>query len=284
MSIPAENFLDILWNVTPYLIFVQIYDMISNKVEIDRKAGKNMQIAKGRPLAVFCWILAIVAAAYICLDLFINALATALILSAVTLLSLFLFSFIFARGKYVLKYLAFLSLALVLGFSSALIREKCNILPAEQYATQLEGDAAEISGMVVSEEFYSSYLTCVGVRLDLPDGATTKMYLNLTGEHDMRIGDRFIAQAVLYPTSEAPEEERTLRQLQADGYVLVGYVDGTEDCETIERDIFVLRQWLSRLQYRLSDRLTSAVGGEQGRLASALLLGTKDRLSDAGQI
>jgi len=33
MSIPAEKFLDILWNVTPYLIFVQIYDMISNKVE-----------------------------------------------------------------------------------------------------------------------------------------------------------------------------------------------------------------------------------------------------------
>ncbi|MBE6621272.1 MAG: ComEC/Rec2 family competence protein [Ruminococcaceae bacterium] len=281
MSIPVENFLDILWNVTPYLIFVQIYDMISNKVKIDRKAGKNMQIAKGRPLAVFCWILSIVAALYICLDLSVNTLVIALLLSAVALLSLFLFSLKTARGKYVLKYLAFLSLALVLGFSSVLIREKCDILPAEQYATQLESGTTEISGMVVSEEFYSSYLTCVGVRLDLPDGDTTKLYLNLTGEHDMRIGDRFIARAVLFPTLEAPEEERTLRQLQADGYILVGYVDGTEDCETIERDIFVFRQWLSRLQYRLSDRLTSAVGGEQGRLSSALLLGTKDRLSDA---
>lgn len=239
-----------------------------------------MQIAKGRPLAVFCWILAIVAALYICLDLATGTLTIALLLSIVAILSLFLFSFVSARAKYALRYLAFLSLALVLGFSSALLRENYDILPAEQYATQTEDGTAEISGMVVAEEFYSSYLTCVGVKLGLPDGNTTMLYLNLTGEHDMRTGDRFTARATLYPILQAPEEDRTIRQLLADGYVLVGYVESTKDCETIERDIFVLRQWLSRLQYRLSDRLSGAVGGEQGRLASALLLGTRDHLSD----
>ncbi len=239
-----------------------------------------MQIAKGRPLAVFCWLLSIVAAIYICLDLSISTLTTALLLSAVALLAFFLFSFVSTRGKYVLRYLSFLSLALVLGFSAALIREKCDILPAEQYAEQQKNDTTEISGMVVSEDFYSSYLSCVGVKLDLPDGDTTMLYLNLTGEHDMRTGDRFSARATLYPIKQAQEEERTIRQLQADGYTLVGYVASIEDCETLERDVFVLKQWLSRLQYRFSDRLSAAVGGEQGRLASALLLGTRDRLSD----
>ncbi|MBR5615407.1 MAG: ComEC/Rec2 family competence protein, partial [Clostridia bacterium] len=242
---------------------------------------RRMQIGKGRPLAVACWLLAIVAALYVCLDLSAAVLTIALIFLAVLFVLLIGFSFPAQNARYVLRYLAFLSLALLVGVSAAFFKEKREILPAEQYALQHRDEPTDISGLVVSEEFYSSYLTCVGVQLELPDGSRTMLYLNLTGEHDMRIGDRFVALATLYPTDQAPEEERTVRQLRADGYTLVGYVEGTEDCETPERDIFVLRQWLSRLQYRLSDRLSGAVGGEQGRLAAALLLGTRDDLSEA---
>jgi ComEC/Rec2-related protein len=128
-------------------------------------------------------------------------------------------------------------------------------------------------------------MTCVGVEMDLlvsdaHTAKTTKVYLTLTGGHDMRIGDRFCANATLYPTTDAPEDDITCRRLVAEGYTLVGYVDGLDNVTTVAREEFVLQTVLRSLQYRLSDRLTAAVGGEEGRLSSALLLGMRDDLSE----
>ncbi len=242
-----------------------------------------MEIAKGRPLAVFCWILSIVAAAYVCFDLSALTLRVCLVVLIPLFVALVLGAWLCVRARWTLLYLALLALALLLGVTASYGREVREILPAERYAGT-EEETREISGLVVSEEYYSNYMTCVGVQMDLPtEGGrtkTTKIYLNLTGEQDMKIGDRFVANAVLYPTSQAPEDETTVRQWIAEGYTLVGYVDGIDNVTTEEREQFVLKTALRRVQYRLSDRLALSVGGEQGRLAAALLLGTRDDLSD----
>ena len=245
-----------------------------------------MQIGKGRPLAVFCWLLSIVAVLYVCLDLSSEMLGIFMLCSASALAFTLVISFVIKRGRYAWRYFSFLLLALLVGMSAAYMRERCEVVPAEQLVNDHEAEC-EITGLVVSEEFYSNYLTCVGVVIDLPqtEGASTadqvKVYLQLSGSYDMRIGDRFSARATLYPIADAPEEQRTVRYLQAQGFILIGYVEGAENCETLERGVFIMGQWLGRLQYRLSDRLAMAVQGEQGKLASALLLGTRDNLSES---
>ncbi len=240
-----------------------------------------MQIGKGRPLAVCCWLLSIVAALYVCLDIPLNWLGIGMIIFFVLCVLLVIVSFFTLKRKYLCRYLAFLMGALLIGSSCAFYREYAKIIPAENYATQHTSGTTEITGLVTSEEFYSHYLTCVGVQMDLPDGRTTKLYLNLTGEHDLKIGDRFCAQATIYPVSDAPENERTVRFIKAEGYVLIGYVEGIEHCQTLSRNEFVWRSHLfGRLQMRFSNQLSSAVKGEEGKLCAALLLGTKEELSD----
>lgn len=241
-----------------------------------------MEIAKGRPLAVCCWMLGIVASLYVCLDLSTRALLICSIVLISLLIGCIVSSCLSRKACWTFRYIALLALALLVGVTVAYGREVNEILPAEEYAGE-EGEIREISGLVISEEYYSSYMTCVGVRMDLPDGhsaKTTKIYLTLTGEHDVRIGDRFVASAALYPTADAPEDEATIRQLVADGYTLVGYVDGLDKINTEAREQFVLQTALRSLQYRLSDRLSTAVGGEEGRLSAALLVGTRDDLSE----
>lgn len=239
-----------------------------------------MQIGKGRPLAVFCWLLSIVAALYVCLDVSVRWLLMSMIIFGVVTIALTVISLFVRKKRHVLRYFAFLALALLIGFSTAFWREQKIIIPAESFAQRSDGKEVEITGLVTSEEFYSNYMTCVGVDLDIPDGTKTKTYLTLTGEHDAHTGDRVSIKATLYPVGQAPEEERTIKHLHSEGYVLVGYVEGGENYQALERDVFVLSQRLSRLQYRLSDRLSLAVGGEEGRLSAALLLGTKQDLSE----
>lgn len=239
-----------------------------------------MEIAKGRPLAVCCWLLSIVASLYVCLDLSASTLLICLIVLTPLLVALIVGACLSKRARWALLYLATLVLAVLIGVSSFYAREVREILPAEALASG-ENEVVEISGLVISEEFYSDYMTCVGVRMDIPSSdKTTKIYLNLTGSHDMRIGDRFCANVTLYPTADAPEDDITCRQLMSNGFVLVGYVDDIDNVTTIAREQFVLQTVFRHLQYRLSDRLSSAVGGEEGKLASALLLGMRENLSE----
>ena len=243
-----------------------------------------MEIAKGRPLAVFCWLLSIFAALYVCLDLSERTLLLCLAVLVPLLIGCVVGGLLSKDGRWVLWYISWLTLALVIGAASGYAREAYEIRPAEQYAGGAD-EIREISGLVVSEDFYSDYMTCVGVEMDLPvlgahTDKTTKIYLNLTGSHDMRIGDRFVANAMLYPTMEAPEDDITRRQLVAEGYTLVGYVEDIDNVTTEVRGQFVLQTVFRSLQYRLSARLSEDVGGEEGRLSAALLLGTRQSLSE----
>lgn len=244
-----------------------------------------MGIGRARPLASFCWLLCIVAAVYVCLAPNMAELQVGILLSLALSLLLLVLACLIHPWKYRLFYLFFLSLALLVGVASAAFHEYREISPAENFAKAYEDQPVSVTGKIISEEYYSNYLTCVGAYIDLPDvhdnqKNTAKIYLNLSGECDARIGDLFCAQMTVYTVADAPEEVSVRRRLQAEGYFLVGYVQEPGDYKTQERGTFVLTQWLSRLQYRLSDRISLAVGGEEGRLVAALLLGTKRELSD----
>lgn len=244
-----------------------------------------MGIGRARPLASFCWLLSIVAAIYVCCGLSMTELLIGLAALLALSLSLLVAAFLFRPWKYRLFYLFFLSLALLVGTASATLHEYREVRPAQNFATASQDRPVSVTGKIISEEYYSNYLTCVGAYIDLPDvhdmqKNTAKIYINLSGENDADIGDLFCARMSIYTVTDAPEEAIFRRRLQAQGYTLVGYVQDPADYETLQRGTFVLTQWLSRLQYRLSDRIAFEVGGEEGRLVSALLLGTKSELSN----
>jgi ComEC/Rec2-related protein len=71
------------------------------------------------------------------------------------------------------------------------------------------------------------------------------------------------------------EETNALR----DGILLCIQSDDMHNCELLEKNKFSLRAMLSRWNFAASYRLEQAVGGEEGKLASALLFGTRDHLS-----
>lgn len=245
-----------------------------------------MQIGRARPLACFCWLLCIVSAIYICLapdstDLWIGVILVSLFSLVLVVLACMLDS-----QKHRFLYLLFLSLALLVGLFSALLYEYRTVAPSRDFANDQQESAITVTGLVLSEQYYSNYLTCVEAEVDIPvvakgQKATATMYLNLSGECDLQTGDRFTAKMTIYTVSDAPEDASVRRRLKSQGYTLVGYVQTPEDYTTLERGNFVLSQWLSSLQFRLSDRLSREVGGEEGRMVSALLLGTKSELSDA---
>ncbi len=243
-----------------------------------------MQIGKGRPLAVFCWILTMISAICMMIEPSSVSLLICFFVAFAAVAILITLGFLFSRRRYLLRYLAFLTSAALLSVGCAYARQKIYVEPAQQFANSAVEQPITILGTVVSEEYYSDYLTCVGVKMELVDEsgntiASLPLYLNLTGSHDTRIGDHISATARIYTVDEAPEDLHARQQLRSQGYLLVGYVDSVEDIKTLSKDEFVLERELGRLQLRLYDKLANAVTGEEGDLTAALLLGMREDLS-----
>ena len=243
-----------------------------------------MNIAKARPLCCFCWLFSITIAACVCCDLPNRGIEVALCVAGGMALVCFVLGWILRVPRYSFFYICFLAVGLALGLLTFLLHQSLVYKPLESMICQ-EGETVTIQGTVISRETETNYLNTYGVSMQLPDGENrqakkTKIYLSVSGEGPFSVGDRFVMDVTLVPVEQADEPDWYIRHLLSQGYTLVAYADEQSEPSITERRSFVLLDRLERIQYRLSYRLSQAIGGEQGKLISALLLGTREALSD----
>ncbi len=239
-----------------------------------------MQIGAGRPLCCFFWALCCAVALYVfvCPDALALGLLTVI---AAAFLALFVtLAVLCKRRRFRFLYVAFILLGLLAGLLSSLLYEQYTVRPARDYAQSTQGETVEVQGLIVSHETENSYINAYGVRARLPEGGQCMLYLRVTGEHMLAVGDEICVDATLDFITDTNEQAWFVRYLRAEGYLLIADAQNVPDEAVLSEGHFVLRKALAGVQNNLAYRLTRAVGGEQGRLVSALLLGTRSNLSD----
>ena len=139
----------------------------------------------------------------------------------------------------------------------------------------------EIEGYVLERIGETDYQTEYSVRVTELDGERMREKVRLVCEYDaeMEIGDRFRLKAELpsLATNGAYRENQTL---YADGFVGSVFCEAEEDCTVLDTRANHLELLFFQWRACLSARLSRAIEGEAGALASALLLGDRSELSE----
>lgn len=233
-----------------------------------------MQIFKNRPLALLGVLVAVSAVLATNLPL-----AWRPVLLACTLLLSFLFTFLIWKKAF-RKKSSFYLLAALIGICLGLIS---SCLYFDFYYRKIEQDVGrelEIEGTVLSRISSTAFSSTFEVRLDQVDGEGSfeKIVLECAYPSALQSGDRFsavVTQREFTMFGDYDEE----RSYLADGFTRALTCDSTERCfirnEKSHSVEVLLRQWNMKLSRHLHDM----VGGEEGRLAVALLLGNKSFLS-----
>ncbi len=110
-------------------------------------------------------------------------------------------------------------------------------------------------------------------------GAPFDALLELTLPSSLQVGDGF--RATVTPrtyTAEDGYDERIFRL--SDGCLLILTVEEGENCQRTEREHNALEVFSSKINLKLAYALRNAIGGEEGGLCAALLLGNRTWLTD----
>lgn len=239
-----------------------------------------MQIGAGRPLCCFFWALSCAVALYVFVCPSAATLALFAVIAAVLVVFFVTLAVLDRRRRFRFLYVAFVILGLVAGSVASLLYDHNIVRPASDYAQSTCGEATEVQGLIISREVESRYINAYGVCVRLPSGQECMTYLRVMGESELTVGDEVRVDATLEFITETDEQAWFVRYLRGEGYLLIADAQGVSEENVLSEGNFVLREALAGVQSNLSYRLTRAIGGEQGKLASALLLGTRSSLSD----
>ncbi len=143
------------------------------------------------------------------------------------------------------------------------------------------GAETALEGYVIEKLESASYQSKYAVRVTELCGEHTneKMLLICNFQSDMQIGDGFRLNGELASLADGGAY-RENTALYADGYIGAVYCDTAEDCTVQASSSTPAEVFFSKWKMQLSRRLSDAVGGEAGELASALLLGDRSGLSE----
>ncbi len=144
------------------------------------------------------------------------------------------------------------------------------------------GSSVELEAVVISEEYSSSNMSGYSVRVEKING-DNKSYLAILDckyISEVKSGDRIVATVTAREFDDNIDGYLEKQSRLADGYYLAFESDGEDSYEIIDREVFDFRSFFEKLNFNLSYKLRTAIGGEEGNLAVALLLGNKDYLSD----
>ncbi len=144
------------------------------------------------------------------------------------------------------------------------------------------GEEVEISALVLGEEYNSSNMSGYAVKVESVDGESKSYLAMLDCKYisDVRAGDRIVAKVVAVDFENSLNGYSEKQSRLSDGYFMSFESASEEDYTIIERDIKSLRILSQALNFRLSYMLRKAVGGEEGNLAAAIFLGSKQYISD----
>lgn len=175
------------------------------------------------------------------------------------------------RRRSLLAFLCLGGIAIGLG-SSHLYFDK-------RYETYLRlvGNEIEAEGIVLSRQDSGSFYSTLEVSIDSIDGESSRVKAEVYFDHSttLQAGDRFLLSGeVIDPKSLIPEKFAE-KSLLAEGKLLYLSVAGGERVELLESEKSDPRVSLAKFNLRLSYRLRNLIGGEEGGIAAALLLGNR---------
>ncbi len=242
-----------------------------------------MHIFYRRPLALFCAVF--ITGSAIAFFLNLNAkIAVAAVSAAIVVLA---FVFLLAvkvkkkrgylrRGK-ALCLLAALSLSLCASLALSGIYFDGRYMPLGKYT----GSELQIRGIVLSEQystgFSNGYTVLVTDMCDVTEDFKARLDCEYVSE--LRAGYEF--EATVRAEQLGMDEYDNSGRLSAiaDGALLRFICEKETNCTVLREDVSRADIWAAKLNGSLCRSIEDAVGGEEGRLISALLLGSRDRIS-----
>ena len=231
-----------------------------------------MHIFKERPLAMSCCVFAAVAA--------LARLMTAsvqIICIIASVLSLLVLLFCFFKTK---KRGAFLAMLLLIATTLALVSSYLFFHVRYQNWQNRIGEECVVEGVVLERETGKPYQSTLIAEIHSINGKScyADVRLQFPYASTLQVGDRFRLTGVGAAFETKYVENEEIDSLK-DGILLCITSGDMQNCELIEDGIFSLRATLSRWNFAASHYLEQMIGGEEGKLASALLFGTRDHLS-----
>ena len=231
-----------------------------------------MHIFRERPLALACCVFA--AGAVLARSM---SATVQLICTILSVLSLLVLIFLFFKKKKRVLFLAFLVL---LALSLALLSSYLFFHVRYQNWQDRIGEDCVVEGVILEREVGKPYQSVLTAEIHKINGKRCRADVRLLFPYatSLQVGDSFRLSGVGAPFETKYMENEEINALK-DGILLCIYSDDMKNCELIENDRFSLRVKLSQWNFAASYRLEQAVGGEAGKFAAALLLGTRDHLS-----
>ncbi len=231
-----------------------------------------MHILKERPLALACCAFAataVLARSMSSLIQFICIIAS--------VLSLLVLIFLFLRTK---KRTVFLASMVLLAVTLALLSSYLFFHVRYRNWQDRIGEECVVEGIVLEREVGKPYQSILTAEIHKTNGRRCHADVRLVFPYatTLQVGDSFRLSGVGAPFETKYMENEETNALK-DGILLCIQSDDMHNCELIESDKFSLRATLSRWNFAASYRLEQSIGGEAGRFAAALLLGTRDHLS-----
>ena len=231
-----------------------------------------MDIFGNRPLAFACCAFAV--AAILAQSMTASVQIICIIASVLSLLTLIFFYCKKKKRSFFLSGLVLLAVALAFLSSYLFFHVRY-----KNWQDRI-GEECVVEGVILEREMGKPYQSTLIAEIHSINGKTcfADVRLQFPYASSLQVGDRFRLSGVgaLFETKYMENEERNSL---ADGILLCITSEDMQNCELIEGGRFSLRAMLSRWNFAASYRLEQAVGGEAGKLASALLLGTRDHLS-----
>ncbi len=232
-----------------------------------------MQLFRNRPFALSCIVFA--GMAFLCY--FLNA-----SLCLLTALLLFVAFAVFTVLYVVLKKRTLFLIGLCLGMSivaalsmGLLFHARC-----QTYETSV-GEEVEIRGTVLSVRSFHYEGEELEVSLWSLDGTACydSVRLKCSFDTNLEIGDNFRALVTCEDFASSESYDARAAAL-SDGIFGMMSLDKAENLARLENGRFSVRGSMLALRAALSERLSQRIGGEEGALCVAFLLGDKSLLSD----
>lgn len=231
-----------------------------------------MHIFHNRPFALACCALAAAAV----LSRSMNATVQIICIIASVLSLLVLIFLFFRKKKRAFFQASLILLAVVLGLASSYLFFHVRYRNWQN----LIGEECVVEGVVLEREVGKPYQSSLKAELRSVNGRSCYADVRLVFPYasTLQVGDAFrlSGTGASFETKYMENEETNAIK---DGILLCIVSDDMQNCELLDKKIFSLRATLSRWNFFTSYRLEQAIGGEAGKLSSALLLGTRDHLS-----
>lgn len=231
-----------------------------------------MHIFKERPLALSCCSFA--AAAVLAQKMSASVQIICIIASVLSLLVLI---FLFLKTK---KKNLFLGALILLAVILALVSSYLFFHVRYQNWKERIGKECIVEGVVLERETGKPYQSTLIAEVYQINGNPCRADVRLQFPYasSLQVGDHFRLSGTGAAFETQYMENEEINSLR-DGILLCITSEDMQNCQLLESGKFSLRATLSRWNFAASYHLEQIIGGEAGKLASALLLGTRDHLS-----